>query len=185
MTSSPALDRLLLACLALVLAEACTPAAGTRRALTATTTVYLTRHYEKAVGAEYGGDPPLTAAGEARAEALREALADVDLDGVYASQYERTRATVAPTALARKRSVGRYATSQGAAATIDSLVAVHAGGNLLVAGHSNTVPRMLDALVGEARYGDLDEADYGGLWRVTLAPGRAPEVVASRVEALR
>jgi len=67
----------------------------------------LARHGESVLGAEgrLNGDPtvdnPLTAGGEAQARALAAALADVDLELGVASEFPRTRSTLA-LALARR-----------------------------------------------------------------------------------
>jgi hypothetical protein len=55
------------------------------------TTVILVRHAEKAD--EPGADPALSAAGEARARALADALRDVKVAAVLTTPYRRTNAT--------------------------------------------------------------------------------------------
>src|SRR5215467_14078068 len=64
----------------------------------AQTTVIIVRHAEKA--AEPADDPPLTAAGEKRAQDLWLAVKDAGVSAVITTQYARTRATAAPTATA-------------------------------------------------------------------------------------
>jgi len=59
------------------------------------TVVFVVRHAET-TGAT--SDPPLSTAGQARAQALANVLAKVDLAAVYTSQYRRTRDTGVPAA---------------------------------------------------------------------------------------
>ena len=80
----------LLAVLALL--AACAPPPATSD--TAPTVFVLVRHAEK----EGGQDPGLTAAGQARADALADVLAAADVDLIVGSQFRRTTDTVAPLA---------------------------------------------------------------------------------------
>lgn len=136
----------------------------------ATTVVYLTRHAEKAAGE----DPGLLPAGEARAARLARRLQDENLTAVYATGYRRTQATAAPAAKAAGLTVREYEAGGAAAAQTKAWLTRHRGGTILVVGHSNTVPDLLNALVGRRRYGNIDEAEYGRLFRVTVpAKGKA------------
>lgn len=126
-------------------------------------TLYLVRHAEKADDGT--DDPPLTDAGTARAQHLAAMLADAGIDAVYATRYRRNQETAAPLAEALGVPVTTYA-AQGAALA-DTLRARHAGQDVLVVGHSNTVPQLLDALVGADAYDDLSEQEYDALFVVT------------------
>lgn len=112
------------------------------------TTVILVRHAERA--AEPAADPALTAEGSARAAALAEAVGAAGITAVFATQYVRTRQTAEPTAARLGLSVETLAAggdlkayAAGVAARIRSR---HAGETVLVVGHSNTVPAVVEAL---------------------------------------
>src|SRR4051812_43734713 len=60
------------------------------------TTVILVRHAEK--GTQPANDPPLTAAGEARARALLEAVKDAGVTAIITTQFARTKGTAAQVA---------------------------------------------------------------------------------------
>src|SRR5688572_14937113 len=64
----------------------------------AATTVLLVRHAEKA--AQPADDPPLTAEGEARAQALVQVARDAGVTAIVTTQFQRTRLTGAPLAQA-------------------------------------------------------------------------------------
>ncbi|MEC7948248.1 MAG: histidine phosphatase family protein [Myxococcota bacterium] len=128
------------------------------------TTIYVVRHAEKAAG----DNPPLTQAGHARAAALAAALRDIELDAVFTTNLCRTAQTVAPAAraaglplrmlrvadadveacaprLAAKIS-WMDASDDAEQALVSALRGLPAGSHALVAGHSNTVPGLLEAL---------------------------------------
>lgn len=143
------------------------------------TTIFLVRHAEKAT--DDPRDPSLTPEGEARAALLARMLADAGIDAVYATDFRRTRGTAAPLAEALGHEVTLYA-EQGPALA-GRLLGAHRGQQVLVAGHSNTVPMLLNALVGAARYEDLDDAEYDALFIVTVPAEGTPAVTLLRYGA--
>ncbi len=145
------------------------------------TLVVLVRHAEKA--AEPADDPPLSATGQHRARRLAAMLADAGITGIYATQYRRTRQTAAPLAVARSQQVRiRPVTASGIAGYAADLAAEaladHAGGAVLVVGHSNTVGALVKAFSGRT-VEPLAESDYERIYVVrSHAPGRG-EVIAA------
>jgi broad specificity phosphatase PhoE len=135
--------------------------------------VHVVRHAEKAADE---GDPPLSAAGEARALALAERLAGEPIGAVVVTPYQRTRATGAHVAAARglqPREVavrGPVPHPQAVAEAVRE-----AGGTVLVVGHSNTVAPVLHAL-GAPRLPDLCDAEYANLFTLVLKEGEAPRL---------
>ena len=140
------------------------------------TTLFVVRHAEKADDGT--SDPPLTADGTARAERLAAMLRDAQIDAAYATGYRRTQATAAPLAEAAGISVTTYEEQGGELA--DLLLERHAGETVLVAGHSNTVPMLLNALVGDERFVQLAETEYDALFVVVAHTRGAVEVVPLR-----
>jgi broad specificity phosphatase PhoE len=127
-------------------------------------TIVLVRHAEKV---DESADPPLSAAGVRRAEALATALSHADVRGVYITQYQRTRATALPlAAAAHLEPVVVDAISGNAPAHAERVAArIRAdvpGGTVLVVGHSNTVPAIIAALGGPdvGLIGDDDYHDF-------------------------
>jgi phosphohistidine phosphatase SixA len=128
--------------------------------------VLVVRHAEKADNSD---DPVLSAAGEARARALAEALSDARVDHVIVTHRQRTRLTAAPLLSARGLTpevvpFGRDMAEHVAA--IAAAVRRRPGQVVLVVGHSNTVPMIVHAL-GGPKQPDLCDARYGGLFVVT------------------
>ena len=148
------------------------------------TTVFLVRHAEKADVP--GQDPPLSDAGRARAEALARLLQGAGVKAVFTSQFLRTRQTAEPLAkrlgvaaaavpLAVKTSNPREVTEESVRELM-KMVEAHAGGAVLIVGHSNSVPDVIRALGGDL-VPKIDESKFDDLFVVTVhAAGRAKVV---------
>ncbi|HJR35530.1 MAG TPA: phosphoglycerate mutase family protein [Gemmatimonadales bacterium] len=141
------------------------PVTGAAAQASPPVTVFVVRHAEK--GPE-NPDPPLSAAGHKRAEALARVLADARISAAFASEFKRTRETVAPLAAA-----GGFTTQVIPAAALDSLVgrvrALPPGSRAVVASHSNLVHLIVEKLSG-VKLTPLTEADYDRLFVVVVWP---------------
>ena len=128
--------------------------------------VFVLRHAEK--GGE-GKDPQLSPAGRARAQRLALVLGDLPVTHTFASEYQRTIETVTPLATAAELEVTSVPARQLAdlMTTLDELPA---GSIAVVAGHSNTVPMILERL-GVSDAPKLGEKDFGDLFGVRRSPG--------------
>jgi len=123
------------------------------------TTVLLVRHAEKA--ANPVGDPPLTTAGQDRAQSLVHVAGAAGVTGVFASEFQRTQLTAQP--LATSLGLTPVEVSAGDPGELaDQIFASHRGQTVLVAGHSNTVPQVIEELVGSSICPDLFALDPGG-----------------------
>ncbi|MBI3789961.1 MAG: histidine phosphatase family protein [Gemmatimonadetes bacterium] len=126
------------------------------------------RHAEKA--AQPADDPPLTPAGVARANALAAALADAGVRSILTTQLLRTRETGRP--LAAKlgiapQVVGVTRAAREHARAVADAVREQPAGAVLVVGHSNTVPLIIEAL-GGPKLPDICDAAYANLYVVQL-----------------
>ena len=109
------------------------------------TVVLLVRHGEK--GAQPANDPPLSAEGQARANALVAVTRQAGVTAIITTQFERTRKTAEPTAVELK--ITPEVVQAGGAAhakAVADQVMKHVGGTVLVVGHSNTIPAIVGAL---------------------------------------
>ncbi len=133
-----------------------------------TTTVFVMRHAEKA--ALPADDPPLSPEGERRAIALSEqfgrAPRNLGLDAIFVSEFRRTQDTVQPLAnhlgipvivvpAAEPETVARRALDE------------NRGGRVLIVGHSDTVPRIVEELSGD-EVPAMSEQEYGVLYVVAI-----------------
>jgi phosphohistidine phosphatase SixA len=134
-------------------------------------TIFLVRHAERAdavkgVPPAMAADPGLSAAGRARATALAAMLKDAGISAIFVTEFKRTQETAAPLA----KTLG-IAPATIAAADAAGLVAElkQITGNVLVVGHSSTVPDVIKALGVTTRVAIGDE-DFDSLFIVTAGP---------------
>jgi phosphohistidine phosphatase SixA len=138
--------------------------------------IFLVRHAERADTA--GGaapmmaaDPSLSDAGRQRAESLAAALKDAGISAIYATEFKRTQETAAPLAKALGLTVITVPAND-TNALVEKLKAATA--NVLVVGHSNTVPEVVKAL-GISTPATIGDRDYDNLFVVTT--GAQPRMI--------
>ncbi len=139
--------------LGLVCAFAATATAGAQ-------TIFLVRHAERAdAGGVAQVNPGLSKDGHERAAALANTLQDAKVSAIYVTEFRRTQETAQP--LAEK--IGVQATIIPAK-EVTALIAKlkNTAGNVLIIGHSNTLPEIVKALgvstpitIGEQEYDNL------------------------------
>jgi broad specificity phosphatase PhoE len=103
--------------------------------------IFLVRHAEKQSDTP---DTPLSDKGQARAQCLAQTLKDAHITTVIVTQYLRTKQTAAPTVADSKANemiVDAKSTDQ---IVKESRTAAQSG-NVLIVGHSNTIPTLLAA----------------------------------------
>lgn len=121
--------------------------------------IYVTRHYDTPAGQP---DPDLLPQGKARAEKLAAWFYGRTLKAIYVSDFKRSRQTAAPVATMLDASVETYDPKDTPAIVARAKAA---GGPVLIVGHSNTVPDIVQQL-GAARPGELKHEDFGDLWTI-------------------
>lgn len=139
-----------------------------------TTTFILLRHAEKDTSQTGStmmkADPPLTKAGEVRAESLLEVLKQYQPDMIYSTNYIRTKATATPLANKFNKEIQIYDPKNLGA--FSEQIMQQTGKTVVVVGHSNTTPALVNLLIKEAKYPNLDESIYNQLWIVTMKDGK-------------
>jgi broad specificity phosphatase PhoE len=169
-----------------IIALVCSAVHARVEAQSGTTTVILVRHAERA--AEPREDPGLTSQGEARALALIEAVGKSGIAAIYSTQYLRTRATAEPLARALGLEVRRVdaggnpmGSSGGTHAeqVAERIRRENTGNVVLVVGHSNTVPAIIEAL-GAGQVGTIQDNEYDNLFIVFLRPDGSARLVRAK-----
>jgi broad specificity phosphatase PhoE len=159
--AAPALAVLLLFCLA--------------RPLAAQDAIFIVRHAERA---DMSADSPLSPDGEARAARLAALLKDAGITQIYTSDLTRAIQTGAPLAAALHLTAAALK-----AGDQDALLArLHAASSrdrILVVGHANTVPALLQAL-GVVPLVTLADAEYDNLFIVVPQAGASPRFLRLR-----
>lgn len=129
------------------------------------TVIYLIRHAEKA---DNSADPNLSPAGLQRAENWAVILQDVSFAAFYSTNYNRTLQTIEPIATSNGQEAMIY---DPADLSLEDVVANHSGSNVFIVGHSNTIPQLINAYLGSDIYPDMNETEYGNLYKITNLDG--------------
>lgn len=141
------------------------------------TTFIIIRHAEKDTtikGAKMmSSDPPLNSFGERRAFSLVDQFKKYKINQIFSTNYNRTKATVTPIALANNLNITFYDPRQLNTLATQLLSPENIGQTLLIVGHSNTSPKLVNILIGKEQNSDLDESIYDTYWIVTIKHRKA------------
>lgn len=108
-----------------------------------TPTVVLIRHADVASGD--ATDPPLNAAGTARAQELRHVLGDSGITAILVTSLQRTQVTAQPLA----GDLGlQPAVQDDPASVVNAIHNLASSTTVLVVGHTNSVPKLITRLGG-------------------------------------
>ena len=139
------------------------------------TLVFVVRHAEKAK--DDPRDPSLSEAGHRRAEDLAQLLSAARVTHLFSSQFRRTRQTLAPLAQQQELEV-QVISAHDPDKQKEALLGLPPGSVAVVAGHSDTVPAMVQSLGGNlngllhTEDGDmLHDYEYNRLFLVILSAG--------------
>ena len=130
-------------------------------------TLVLIRHAEKSAGEEK--DPSLSQAGNIRAEQLVNKLKNYRFSQLLVTPFKRTQETLLPISKALDLPITVIEVKSGLEAHIAATVnAVESqAGDVLIAGHSNTLP-MIIAAFGGPKIDDLDEDQYSNIYEIKI-----------------
>ena len=143
-----------------------------------TTTVILVRHAEKELSSIE--DPPLTPAGEQRAQLLARMFGEREgagrIAGIISSDTRRTQRTAAPLA---ERLGTKIITLPGNDydAIIGRIRHDFRGQTVLVVGHSNTVPALVRKLARREDIAEIPDTEFGTIYVVTVPTLGRPSVL--------
>jgi len=139
---------LLLLCIALGTLSSCKSNKSSNK-------IFLVRHAEKADDGTK--DPPLTGEGIRRAETLADLLKYENIKKVYSTDFKRTRETAKP--MAHRSGVDVVIYDPRNIEFARKLRNDLETQSVLVVGHSNSTPSLVNAITGE-KYDELDESNY-------------------------
>ncbi|MBX2928341.1 MAG: histidine phosphatase family protein [Saprospiraceae bacterium] len=128
------------------------------------TKIIVVRHAEKANDGT--SDPPLSEAGLQRAAKLNRMLSDLKIDRLYSTFYKRNVQTLAPLAEAQKVEIVTYEAHDKTLAA--RILESDRGKTIVISGHSNTVPGLVNAWLGHNKYADLPDSEYSKIWILTF-----------------
>lgn len=140
---------------------------------TSVSTFYFIRHAEKDRSNPDNKDPELNQAGLGRAIRWAEVFDPVPLDAIYSTNFERTEMTAAPTVVKKDLVLQYYDLN---VLEIELFKETNLGKNVLVVGHSNSIPEFVNKMIGEEKYTSLDDYDNSSVFIVRIINGKATDI---------
>jgi len=129
------------------------------------TTVILIRHAERNNSPTADPGPHLNAAGRARAQSLIHVFGKSSIEAIYTSHFTRSKETAQPLAA----HLNNLATTQmdEALEIKNDILANHQGKTVVVIGHSDTVPDLINLLDGGSMP-VINDSEFDNLFIVTV-----------------
>jgi broad specificity phosphatase PhoE len=127
---------------------------------------WLVRHAEK----DTGKNPVLSMAGYMRAGDLYRELKDKKINRIYVNQYKRIQLTADSLRLYQKIDTIHYNADVSGDGILKKLTAQTGDqGNVLIIGHSNTIPMIIKRLgITDLGFDEINENEYDNLYLVTI-----------------
>ena len=134
--------------------------------------VILIRHAEPVAT---GTDPGLSTPGKKRALALAKLLTDAGITSIFTSDLRRTKDTAAP--LGTQLAIAPVVIADAPAAAAAQINA--AGDRVLVIGHTNTVPEIIEALGGPPDL-EIQHTEFDRLFALQVPAAGAGSLLSLR-----
>ena len=130
-----------------------------------TSVYYFIRHAEKDRSDSTNKNPSLTLQGLERANKWAVFFKDKNIAAVYSTNYIRTQQTALPIAKEQNLEIISYTAKE---LISEKFIANNKGKNIVIVGHSNTTPELVNSLLGERKYKDIADSENNNLFVVTL-----------------
>ncbi|RAR50851.1 phosphoglycerate mutase family protein [Flavobacterium lacus] len=128
----------------------------------ATTTLYFIRHAEKADTSE---NPELSAEGIKRSVRWTKLFEKKTIDILYTTLTRRAQMTFSTIATSKQKDMIFYDLSKF---SLKETIEKHPGKTILIVGHNNTIPKQINAFLGEEIHQQIDENEFGNLYTITI-----------------
>ena len=126
------------------------------------TQYYFIRHAEKADSSK---NPDLSEKGVERAQEWKALFSEINFDAVYSTNFNRTLQTIQPIVAGNNQLLKIYNPKM---IDVELFKKETQGKTILIVGHSNTVPNMVNQIIKENKYVDIAENQFGNLYIITL-----------------
>jgi len=126
------------------------------------TQYYFIRHAEKADSSK---NPDLSEKGLERAQEWKALFSEINFDAVYSTDFNRTLQTIQPIVEGNNQLLKIYNPKM---IDVELFKKETHGKTILIVGHSNTVPNMVNQIIKENKYVDIAENQFGNLYIITL-----------------
>ena len=140
------------------------------------TTIILIRHGERVTpsASDPPGGPHLNADGKDRAQTLVHVVGGSGIKAIYTSSLIRTKETAEP--LAERLQLEPVPPIDEAIDIKNHILSNHAGETVLVIGHTNTIPDVIDQFAG-GNMPDINDKEFDNLFVVTAFDSGKASVV--------
>jgi broad specificity phosphatase PhoE len=126
------------------------------------TQYYFIRHAEKADSSK---NPDLSEKGLKRAQEWKALFSEINFHAVYSTDFNRTLQTIQPIVAGNNQLLKIYNPKM---IDIEAFKKETHGKTILIVGHSNTIPNMVNQIIKENKYTNIEENQFGNLYIVTL-----------------
>ena len=130
-----------------------------------TSVYYFIRHAEKDRSDSTNKNPSLTIQGLERANKWALFFKDKNIAAVYSTNYKRTQQTALPIAKEQNLEIINYTAKE---LISEKFITNNKGKNIVIVGHSNTTPELVNSLLGEKKYEDIADSENNNVFIVTL-----------------
>ena len=139
-----------------------------------TTVYYFIRHAEKDRSDPQNKNPELTDKGRERAKKWAAVFKNITFDAVYSTDYNRTRQTATPTAAQNNVDLIMYNPREFDSNAFKNRTK---GKTVLIVGHSNTTPMLVNLISGTKKYPDIEDNNNANLYIVTITNNKATDIL--------
>ena len=130
-----------------------------------TTTFYLIRHAEKDRSNPSEQTPNLTLKGLNRAQNWAKYFDSIPINSIYTTSFNRTKQTIIPVSKLKDITPKIYSPNK---IDIQNFIKTNRGKNVLISGHSNTTPEMVNKLINQPKFQDMLDSDNKSLFVVQI-----------------
>lgn len=130
---------------------------------------YFIRHAEKDRSDPTNKNPSLTMQGQERANKWAVYFKDKNIAAVYSTNYKRTQQTALPIAKEQNLEIIGYIAKE---LISENFIVNNKGKNIVIVGHSNTTPELVNRILGEQKYEDIADRENNNVFIVTLTKNK-------------
>jgi broad specificity phosphatase PhoE len=130
-----------------------------------TTTYFLIRHAEKVRTNLADSNPDLDERGIQRAQKWKNIFQFIDFQAIYSTNFIRTIKTVEPISKEKNVDIAIYLPTK---IDFDLFKKETYGKNVLIVGHSNTIPKFVNTLLNQEKYKEIDDTEFSHLYIITI-----------------
>ncbi|MCF7567963.1 histidine phosphatase family protein [Sabulilitoribacter arenilitoris] len=132
------------------------------------------RHAEKDRSNKTNKNPHLTEIGKKRAKKWSKVFSNIKFDAIYSTNYNRTKETAQPTATKKGLELTLYHPYK---LDTKTFLKNTKGKTILIVGHSNTTPMLVNAFLGFKKHEDIDDSKNDNLYIVTVIANKISDQV--------